>query len=229
MCGAQEIWLIDIDPLLKSDRLWRMMELFCEFDAQKKLEKCLPRLKRDRFERVRNAWSHLKQESAEQWLERFNIHVMVRDAQRTGLADGTIDLFYSTGVLEYIPQPVLKGILKEFRRLESGRTVMSHWIGLLDQFSFFDKSLSPYNYLKYTADQWKVWSSPLIPQNRLMIPDYRELFKEAGYEITRETNTSGAVEDFERVRLAPQFQKYKREDLMILESWMVARPRPARR
>src|SRR5438309_294473 len=36
LCGAKQIWLVDIDPLLKSERLSRMMELFCEFDAQKK-------------------------------------------------------------------------------------------------------------------------------------------------------------------------------------------------
>src|SRR5205085_3460187 len=132
--------------------------------------------------RVREAQEKLKQESASQWLERFNIHVMVRDAQETGLPNGTIDLFYSTGVLEYIPPPVLKGILKEFLRLGRKGAVMSHWIGLLDQFSFFDRSITPYNYLKYTDKQWKYLSSPLIRQNRLMIADYRQIFSEAGYE-----------------------------------------------
>jgi hypothetical protein len=224
LCGAREIRLIDIDPLLKSERLLRMMELFCEFDAQGKLKECLPRLDRERFERVKAAKEKLKTERAERWLERWNIHVMVGDPQNTSLPAASIDLFYSTGVLEYIPLPILRGILKEFRRLETPHAVMSHWIGLLYQMSFFDKSLSPYEHLKYTDAQWKFWSSPMIRQNRLMIPDYRELFKEAGYEVVSETNTNGSVEVFNRVRLAPQFQKYKREDLLILESWMVVVP-----
>ena len=64
----------------------------------------------------------------------------------------------------------------------------------------------------------------MIRQNRLMIPDYRQLFTEAGYDLVSETNVRGAEADLDRVRLAPQFQKFKREDLLILESWMVAKP-----
>jgi hypothetical protein len=117
--------------------------------------------------------------------------------------------------------------LKEFHRLETPRAVMSHWIGLLYQMSFFDKSLSPFEYLKYTDFQWKLWSSPMIRQNRLMIPDYRELFTENRYDLVSETNVRGVEADLDRVRLATQFQKLKREDLLILESWMVAKPRRA--
>jgi hypothetical protein len=201
------------------------MELFCEFDAQGKLEKCLPRLNRQRFEQVKAAKDRLNSERAEEWLKRWNIHVMVRDAQDTGLPPASIDLFYTTGVLEYIPLPVLKGIFKEFRRLETPRAVMSHWITLLYQMSFFDRSLSPYGHLKYTDAQWKFWSSPMIRQNRLVIPDYRELFAWAGYELVSESNTNGSTADLDRVRLAPQFQNYRREDLLILHSWVVALPR----
>jgi len=40
-----------------------------------------------------------------------------REAQNTGLAANSVDLFTSTGVLEYIPGPVLKEILAECRRV----------------------------------------------------------------------------------------------------------------
>jgi hypothetical protein len=225
LCGAGEIWLIDIHPLLKSERLARMMEWFCEYDAQGKLKEFLPRLIRERIDRLKATSGKLRSERAEEWLERWNIHAMVGDARDTGLPAGSIDLMYSTGALEYIPLSILKGILKEFRRLQTSRAVMSHWIGLLYQMSFFDKSLSPFEYLKYTDSQWKLWSSPMIRQNRLMIPDFRELFSEAGYDLLNETNVRGREADLDRVRLAPKFQKYKREDLLILRSWMVARPR----
>jgi hypothetical protein len=225
LCGADEIWLADIDPLLKSERLLRMVEQFCECEAEGRLLKMLPLMKRDRFERLRELKTKLKEERAENWLKRFNINVFVGDAQHTPLPNSTIDFFFSTGVLEYIPEPILRGILKEFKRVGSLRAISSHCIDFLDQMSFFDKSLSPFNYLKYTEAQWKLWSSPLIRQNRLMVPDYRKLFSDEGYEITKEVNTSGSDADFDRVKLAPQFRNYRREDLMILRSWMVAKPR----
>jgi hypothetical protein len=229
LCGAEEIWLFDIERLIRSKRLARLVELFAEFDKEEKLEACLPGLDRDRFRRLLEVKGRLNIDTAEQWLEGFNIHLVLRDARNTGLPAGTIDLFYSTVVLEYVPAKVLPGIFREFRRIGSERAVMSHCIGFLDQTSFFDKSLSPYNYLKYTEAQWKLWSSPLIRQNRLTLPAYRKLFSESGYEITRELNTRGRDADFDRVKLAPEFRDYKREDLMVLRSWIVAKPTEKRR
>ena len=224
LCGAKEVWIWDIDRLLKPERLARMMEHFCAFHDEKKLKNCLPALDEVRFEQLRDARRHLAKESAEQWLSRFNIHVNLGDARATGLPDRSVDLIYSTSVLEYIEEDVLLGLFKEFRRLGSSHAVMSHWIGLLDQYSFFDKSLSPFNNLKYTEGQWKIWRSPLTPQTRLMIPEYRRLFAETGFEVVKEMPMMGSDEQFDRVKIAPQFQKYPREELMKLGSWMVCKP-----
>jgi hypothetical protein len=227
LCGAEEIWLFDIERLLRSERLSRLVALFAEFEREKKLQQCLPRLDRDRFSRLMDAREKLKTDPPETWLEGLNIHLVLRDVRESELPPGTVDLFYSTVVLEYVPAAILPGILKEFHRIGSDRAIMSHCIGLLDQMSFFDKSLSPYNYLKYTDAQWRFWSSPLIRQNRLMVPDYRKLLSDAGYEVTKEISARGRDADFDRVKLAPQFSGYKREDLMVLRSWIVARPRAA--
>ena len=57
-----------------------------------------------------------------------------------------MDLFVSTTVLQYIPPEALKGIFAEFNRLASPNAVMSHYIDLYDQFSVFDRSISPFNF-----------------------------------------------------------------------------------
>jgi hypothetical protein len=198
-----------------------MMDHFCAFHDQGKLQQCLPALDPGRFERLTEARQRLTTESADQWLSRFNIHVKLGDARNTGLPASSIDLLYTTTVLEYIAEPILLGLFKEFRRLGTPHAVTSHWIGLLDQYSFFDKSLSPFNYLRYTEAQWKIWQSPLIPQNRLMIPEYRRLFADAGFRVVQETPKMGSDEQFNRVKVAPNFQKYPREELMKLGSWIV--------
>jgi hypothetical protein len=75
----------------------------------------------------------------------------------------------------------------------------------------------------FTAGRWKYLNNPLTWQNRLRISDYRELFREGGFEIKKEESVSGSAEDLARVRLAPEFKKYQPADLLILTSWLAAK------
>jgi hypothetical protein len=63
----------------------------------------------------------------------------------------------------------------------------------------------------------------LIWQNRLRISDYRDLFNLTGWHITRETNHSGKLDDLRKIKLAREFQNYRKEDLLVLTSWIIAR------
>lgn len=224
LCGANHVWAIDLDPLLHRSRLRRLVQLFCQYDEQKRLEKFLPRLRPDRMAQLREFAPFVEQESPQDFLARFNIHALVLDAQHTGLPAGSVDFCLSHGVLEYIPRPVLEGILKEFIRLSSARAVMSHWITMVDQFSVFDRTITPFNYLRYTQRQWRWLNSPLMSQNRLRAPEYRELLLQAGNRIVKETNTSGTPEDLQKICLAPEFRGFTTADLLILTSWLVTRP-----
>ncbi len=223
LCGAGTIHTFDIDPLLRMDRLNRMLESFLDYDRNGTLVKFLPRLLPERVARLREIAARPAQSPAD-LLSQFNIHSNVRGAQDTRLKDGTIDLFLSTGVLEYIPAPVLKAILAEFQRLGTARATQSHYFNLVDQFSYFDSSITPFNFLKYTSSQWKYLNSPLTWQNRMRISDFRALFSEAGYQVIREINTSGKLEDLKKVRLSSEFQNHSTEDLLVLYSWLVAKP-----
>jgi len=163
------------------------------------------------------------QQSPAEVLERINFHLLVRDAQETGLPNGCVDCFFSSGVLQYIPRPALRGILTEFRRLARPGAVMSHRINLQDQYSCFDHSITPLNFLRYSSAQWRWLNSPLISQNRLRISDYRQIITTAGFQILREESVSGAPEMLGRVNLARDFQHYRPEDLLVLHSFLTAR------
>ena len=172
---------------------------------------------------LRRAIESGENESPEALLNRLNIHALVRDAQNTGLKSGSIDFFVSTTVLEYIPTEALKGIFAESRRLASPNAVMSHYIDLYDQFSAFDRSITPFNFLRYSTNRWKWLRSPLIPLNRLRISDYRALHAPAGFAIVKEVNTSGSAQDLEKIPLAAEFQEYSPADLLVVSSWLVSR------
>jgi len=224
LCGAAEVWTFDIEPFLRRARLKQMLRYFSEFHERGELQKLLPLARPERVERLREALAYVDGESPYQVLERLHIHARTGDAQQTGLPPNSIDLFTSTSVLEYIPRPVLKDILAEFHRVASANPVMSHFINLLDEYCHFDRSITPFNFLKYSDRQWKYLDSPLIRKNRLRICDYRELFRQAGYTIVKENNTHGNPEDLKKIQLAPEFQNYTREDLLVLTSWLVAKP-----
>jgi hypothetical protein len=225
LCGAEEIWTFDIAPLLRGERTKQMLERFEEFNRSGELQKRLPDLDPERLAKLREFSMTWDGRSPAELLKKMNIHYCVRDAQQTGLGSGTVDLFISTAVLEYIPREVVKSILKEFKRVGSRNAVQSHYINLRDHYSYFDFTITPFNNLKFTERQWRCLNSPIAWQSRLRISDYRALFAETGHQIIREENTRGDPEELRKVRLAPEFQHYSFEDLLVVFSWIRAASR----
>ena len=58
----------------------------------------------------------------------------------------------------------------------------------------------------------------------MRISDYRELFASLGFEVVKEVNTSGSAQDLRKIRLAPEFENYSEADLVVLTSWLTAKP-----
>lgn len=225
LCGASKIWTYDIEPLLSPERMGRMLRFFCDYAERGDLEKMLPAVRAERFSALRDALACADRESPQQVLERLGIHAINGDARKSGLPAGSVDFFFSTSVLEYVPKNVMAGLFAEYLRLASPAAAMSHFINLKDQFWNFDKSITPFNNLKYPARVWRWLDSPLIPQTRLRVSDYRAALHDAGFEIVREITTSGDAADLDSIRLAPEFERYTKPDLLMLTAWFAARPR----
>lgn len=102
------------------------------------------------------------------------------DARATGLAAGSFDLVSSSHVLEHIPAADLPAILAECRRLVSPQGVVCHLWNMQDHYADFDPSISVYNFLTLDEARWGLVNSGLHYQNRLRLPDYLAMFKEAG-------------------------------------------------
>jgi hypothetical protein len=222
LCGAKEVWTIDIEALLSAERLGRMVERFRAYNDTKSLETILPGCRPERVAELCALAPLVGHTKPGELLSQLKVRVLVGDAAQTGLDPGSINLFFSNGVLEYIPRGVLQGILKEAQRLAAPGAVMCHRINLVDQFSTFDRSLTPFNFLQFSPSEWRRRDSPLISQNRLRISDYRELIRAAGFTILKEDNTLGNPDELARVRLAPEFRRYPREDLLVIHSYLTA-------
>jgi len=166
--------------------------------------------------------------SVEELDERFGItYLAPRDARATGLADESIDFVSSTDTCEHIPEQDLAEIFRECRRLLRPGGAFSCRIDLQDHYSYFDRSLSRYHFLRFSDRTWGLANSPLHYQNRLRSPDYLRLVREAGLEIVSETPSGPSDEGRAELRelpLAPRFRNgYSVDELGVTILSFVAR------
>lgn len=160
--------------------------------------------------------------------ERLGIaYLAPRDARETGLEAELIDFVSSTDTCEHIPEPDLALIFAESRRLLRPGGAFSCRIDLQDHYAYFDRSLSRYNFLRFSDRTWRLANSPLHFQNRTRARDYLRLVRDAGFEVVSETPSGPSEEGLAELRalpLAPRFSSgYTLEELGVTVLSFVAR------
>jgi SAM-dependent methyltransferase len=165
--------------------------------------------------------------SAQDLEERFGIaYVAPRDARATGLDAASVDFVSNTNTLEHIPAADIGPILAECLRLLRADGIMSSRIDLRDHYSYFDRSLSPYNFLRYSDRAWRLFNSRLLFQNRLRRPDYLRAFADAGFEVVSEAPSrpgDGELASLRELEVAPRYRGYALEDLAVTALVVVVR------
>jgi SAM-dependent methyltransferase len=160
--------------------------------------------------------------------DRFGLEYLApRDARDTGLPAGSLDFVSSTDTAEHIPEGDLLRILVECRRLLKPDGVLSYRADLEDHYSRVDRSVSRYNFLRYSDRAWALFNPGLHYQSRLRYPDYLRLTRDAGFEIVREEVSRASEDDLAVVRglrVADRFRPYTPEDLGVRGVTIVARP-----
>jgi SAM-dependent methyltransferase len=159
--------------------------------------------------------------------QRFGIRYLAPcDARATGLPAGSVDFVSSTDTCEHIPRADLAAIFAECRRLLRPGGAFSCRIDLQDHYAYFDRSLSRYNFLRFSDRTWALVNSPLHFQNRLRAPEYLGLVRDAGFELVVD-NPSGPSEQgragLQALPLAERFRGYSVEDLGVTILSFVAR------
>jgi len=134
-----------------------------------------------------------------------------------------VDCSCSNEVLEHVPADQLPKLLANLRTLTRGLTV--HSIDYGDHYARGDAGLSRLHFLLYTDEQWKKYNPPRQYVNRLRHSDYLKLFREAGFEIVKETKVlADEFPSWIEVNVAEKFKRYARDDLMAIRGLIVARP-----
>ena len=108
--------------------------------------------------------------------------------------------------------------------------LMSVLIDYDDHYSYFDSTISPYNYLQYSDRMWSLFSPALHYQNRLRHRDYLELFQSAGFHVVEDQHkdaTEMDLKELEQLSIDARFQNYSLRDLAVHSAFLVIRKRPA--
>ncbi|MFK7750731.1 MAG: methyltransferase domain-containing protein [Kordia sp.] len=144
---------------------------------------------------------------------------------KTNLADSSIrlnehiDLVFSRFVLEHIPPEDLLKIHQSFAKILPKSAHILHMISPSDHRAYNDSSLSYYDFLKYSAEEWKQQHTKFDYHNRLRLPNYLEIFEKAGYEVvsldydTCEKD-SEKYRKFKELTLHKDFQHYTEEEVL---------------
>lgn len=150
------------------------------------------------------------------------------DARDTGLPEGSVDFVSSTDTCEHIPGDDLALIFRECHRLLRPGGAFSCRIDLQDHYAYFDRSLSRYNFLRFSDRTWSLVNSPLHHQNRLRSPDYLRLVRDAGFELVVERPSGPSDEGRAELRslpLAERFRAYSEDELGVtVLSFVAVRP-----
>lgn len=95
----------------------------------------------------------------------------------------SIDVMTSRNVLEHIPPDDLESIHKQaFRYLKRDGFII-HQISPSDHRAYTDKSLSLWDFLKYSQPEWDLIQTRFDYHNRLRLPHYVKLFTGCGFRI----------------------------------------------
>lgn len=146
------------------------------------------------------------------------------DARATGLPDNSIDCAISVETLEHIPKSDIAAILEELHRILRPDGLALMQIDYGDHYKGFDPSISSFNFLTYSEDEWAPFQSRFQYVNRLRHSEYLELFRKAGFRVISDRPDRRPAEPEIVKRLSPRFQKFSQEDLFTLGSLIVASP-----
>lgn len=225
LCGASHVWTWDIVEHLRLERVRFALESFLRLDVGGELERHLPDLLPERLSKLREVAADCAIRTPAGLLDQLSIHYRIGDVTRSGLPPGSIDLFTSFGVLEYLPNEALVPLFRAFLLLAAKDAVMSHLIIMDDQYACRDPHITPINFLKFSDRTWRWLNNPIIPLNRLRITDYRLAVHDAGFKIIDEAIVDrGDPAVVAKIRLAPRFRRYPEEDLLVLRAWLAATP-----
>lgn len=209
--GAKQVTSVDLNRLMNKTGIVETLKMF---------KSSTDKPENDRWRVLLEVLDAEAQLSFKEICSAFGLQLWIGDARKLPLDNNSVDFICSNNTFEHISQPVLKQILSEFKRVSNGGGLMSHFIDLSDHFAHFDRSISIYNFLRFSRARWNLIDNSIQPQNRMRWKDYTMLYEELGIPVSEEIIWPYDLSKLERVH--PEFSDYSREELAISHGYIIS-------
>lgn len=224
LCGAKSVYSVDVTLHTNSTNLSRLFEVFIEARKAKKLEQYFPGIQPVRWQTFEDLVSqNTKPESI---LKALKIHLLQGIEGNLPDFEAPIDLIHSNNTFEHIPVEQIPSLLVAIRNSLKPEGISSHYIDLTDHYSYFDATLSPFNYLRFSASKWTLIENSFQSQNRLRVNQWQNLMNEANLPVIWQDNESGKQDDLRKIKPVAPFAQMDERDLLVRYTHLVSRRRP---
>jgi SAM-dependent methyltransferase len=220
LAGARSCRTFDVTRHLNHKMTFRML---------RRLQNHLPAIAEGSFRplaEVQAAYASLcNAKTTEQLLRAARIEYLAPQAAAgSGLPDASVEVVFSTSVLEHVPTDAILRIMRETRRILRKGGLAIHSANCGDHYAYFDRSITPVNYLTYPERQWSKWNNGLLYQNRLRPSDFIDLAEQSGLRIVLHKSKPNPqlLSVLPTLEIAPEFRRYPPEQLASTSVGFVA-------
>lgn len=222
MAGAEKIYSVDIAFLTDKEKIITTIKRIVDCENSGKLKKYVQPIP-EKFSVLTTILSDENNITLSEILFRLNLIYLIQDARKLDLPDKSIDLINSNNTFEHIYPELLIGMLREFSRIVKPGGVMSHFIDMSDHFAHLDKTITIYNFLKFSDAEWKWIDNSIQPMNRMRITDYRKIYTDLGIAVTHEISRPGSVDDLKKIKPDAKFLANSDQENAISHSYFITK------
>jgi hypothetical protein len=218
LMGAQRIYTADIHPLYAAASINQSILALLRLAEQHQLQVLLPGFNPAKLLILKKA---LKTPTAAAKMKILQLNPLILKPSYENLPSKQFDLVVSNNTLQFV-EPSKIGVL--FASLQSAMAVggvISVAIDYTDEFSHGDGRIGPFNFLRFSAAQWRFWTNALNRPNRLRHIDYRVLFT-AQFELVIEEKDMETAVALEKRMLHSDFHQYSQAELLVKHAYLVA-------
>lgn len=139
-------------------------------------------------------------------------YIVEPDGSLAAVGDSTIDLVYSSDVMEHIPEQALEGLADDLRRILKPGAHVTQQIVVADHLTIYDRAVHPKKYLAFDEGQWRRWFvNDVQYMNRWQHSDFVRLYRDKGFRVVDQETVDSA--DTSMLAIAPRWKSYDKSDL----------------
>jgi hypothetical protein len=219
--NAKEVSTADLNFHVRKENALRLISFFENRKKQNFFIENNIIINEKRWQQLLKVKSELQQSSSPSLLKlndlfsKMYIKFYVGDAAKLNFDNKNFDVCFSVNTLEHIYQPMLQDILSNYVQHTKATAYHLHVIDMNDHFSHIDASISKYNYLQYSKEQWKIIDNNLQPQNRLRITDFEKIWQQINLNVICEMAMPAELDSFNTIILHPDFKTIDAERCAI--------------